>query len=71
MTNQVLCERLNEMIMEDVEAQAWVNDYAKKCLIHVLGECPEYMTEIQEELYCQYQVQAWNKLFHKIAHPFN
>jgi len=64
----VLSERLREHIMEDPEAQKYVNDYAEDGLNHFLSQVTTHpRQEVLDELTCQYQCQAWNKLFLEVA----
>lgn len=66
----IMIENLLEMILEHKPALDAVNTYADAGMRAVYGEVPTSMDEIQEELYCQYQVQAWHKLILTIAQGF-
>lgn len=64
---RMLTERLTEMVMEDTEAQNWVNNTAQEWLDHFLSNV-DLITDqdVLDELLCQYQVVAWNKLFREV-----
>ena len=64
---RMLTERLTEMVMEDTEAQNWVNNTAQEWLDHFLSSV-DLITDqdVLDELLCQYQVVAWNKLFREV-----
>jgi len=65
---QTFVETLREQIMDNVDAQIYVNAYADKCVRHFEEQADVILKEqVHEELFCQYQVQAWNKLFASIA----
>lgn len=60
----VLSERLREYIMEDPEAQKYVNDYAEDGLNHFLHRIDTVTDQdVVDELRCQYQCQAWRNIF--------
>lgn len=64
---EVLTERLTEMVMEDTEAQNWVNNTAQEWLDHFLSKA-DLITDqdVLDELLCQYQTVAWKNLFREI-----
>lgn len=64
---RMLTERLTEMVMEDTEAQNWVDNTAQEWLDHFLSKA-DLITDqdVLDELLCQYQVMAWNKLFREV-----
>lgn len=60
----LMVERLREQVMEDPQAKAYVDQYATKCLEHLDATLGVFVEpKIWDELFCQYQNQAWNKLF--------
>lgn len=63
-----LTERLTEMVMEDTEAQNWVNNTAQEWLDHFLSNTNTVGTpqDVLDELLCQYQTVAWKNLFREI-----
>lgn len=66
--DQILIETLRERIMEDSLANKFVDEYATKCLEHLDATLGVFVEpSVWDELRCQYQNQAWNKLFLAIA----
>lgn len=64
---RMLTERLTEMVMEDTEAQNWVNNTAQEWLGYFLDNVDLVIDQdVQDILLCQYQVVAWNKLFREV-----
>lgn len=69
--DQIRVEELREMILENATMIQYVNDYAAlglKCLRSSMG--PEELPipkAVEDELICQYQTQAWNKVFTAIS----
>lgn len=63
-----LTERLTEMVMEDTEAQNWVNNTAQEWLDHFLSTTNTVGTpqNVLDELLCQYQTVAWKNLFREV-----
>lgn len=65
---KTLCERLSEMIMNDDGANDFVMRWAEMSYEHFVtaaGVDPE--PRIRDELFCQYQVLAWNRIMSLIS----
>lgn len=66
--NPLQVEAIREAIMEIPYAQKYVNDYADMALEHFQSNVDMITDQdILDELRCQYQWQAWNKLFWAIG----
>ena len=64
----IMIENLREMIMEHKPAQDAVNAYAKMAIDHFQNNADLITNQdVLEELFCQYQNQAWNMLLLTIA----
>lgn len=63
----MLVETLKEQILDNESAQETVDQYATKCIGHLVSANYVLNDLVHEELFCQYQNDAWNTLFFAIA----
>lgn len=66
--SQTFIETLREQIMDNDDTVAVVSQYATQCLEH-FESMVDMITDqdVKDELFCQYQNQAWNKLFNLLG----
>jgi len=64
-----ITDRLREMIMEDLAANDYVNQYAQGALNQFLTTFPEVelSKDVRDEMISQYKVSAWFVLFNRIG----